>query len=373
MQYIFIGQLATFPFILFWAISLAYRIYRKSGYVTAMPVIIKLLISILFGTISLSSILIFFPSWWALPLGLICMHYCRMLAYFVMDHLINNKRFQPVFTHHVFWITNVLIVIGVGLGYLSQDSWAAFINNTPTHPTWAHYASGFFNYGVQIYFFVLVLLLSWQSWQRNKELTYMVRRIGFIISALLAILGFLSSELSLLSSLFSLPLTHEQLKSIETSASFSMVWVLLLSFLMPQSFLVWLLTPVRRVLRWRQEQTNQQLRYLHQMIIQIVPSVQLRHSQLNTMRWSVEISDARELIWSHIPYVQALTPRVEAGYLFTLLLQKTVIESPGIYRPAAVRGSSVTKHNRAVAKHLKRYQRSLVSLRSSLTIYSSQL
>jgi hypothetical protein len=92
-------------------------------------------------------------------------------------------------------------------------------------------------------------------------------------------------------------------------------------------------------------------------MIQIVPCVHLPYDELQDIRVLIEVSDARQVIWSHVPLTHPLTAREEADYLLSLLQQSIVMEAPGIYQPARTRKRNVLKHNLAVARRLKRYER----------------
>lgn len=87
-------------------------------------------------------------------------------------------------------------------------------------------------------------------------------------------------------------------------------------------------------------------------MVQIVPRVQLENQALRHLRMQIEIGDAREIIWSHIPLAHAMNPKEEAKYLWSLLQSKQVLLQPGTYEPPSIPYETTT-YNLAVARHLK--------------------
>lgn len=354
MNYFLVGLVMTIPLVLGWFVYLGYRVYQNNA-VMAKSVIVKLLVSIGLGLFAFNNVLLTTNNiWWCL-FGMAAMHYCRLLAYLVAEQLLNNKPYQAVLTHKIFLRTTAFVILGLIFVYLSGDSFHSFLNNDPVRPNWAHYASGFVNYGIQTYLLGSLLILFLKDLFRYRELVYTTRRSVLLLSACIGTCGTIASELNLLFSLFLNTSYRVQLNVISSIAGLLMVWLLVTAFLVPRSSLVFMLRPLKRYLVRRQWQEYESLDYLHKMLLTIVPGIHLHDASAQSLRILIEISDARQIIWSWVPHVASITPRVEAQYLSALLARRIVIYEPGRQQPPNVHTSNVVKHNLAVAKYLKRY------------------
>lgn len=87
-------------------------------------------------------------------------------------------------------------------------------------------------------------------------------------------------------------------------------------------------------------------------MVSIVPSVHLPCQPIHDLRVLIEISDARQIIWSQQQHPRPLTPHEEARHLQTLVLTQTVLTTPGAYVPASTRLKKTIRHNVLVAKYL---------------------
>ncbi len=346
--------LITVLLVISWSGSLIYRMYRQRALIGKL-VIIRLLASIALSTLSFSHILLTTSAWWWCLVGIASTHYGGLLAYFVTDQFLNNKFYLPILRHKVFLTVTALVIIGLLLGYWSQDTFEEFLYLDPPHPTWTHFASGFFNYGIQLFLLSAILILYWRSLRHNQELTYIVRRLIFIGSTLAGICGLLVVELNILLSLFSYTVYRHQMNQLAMFLQLLTIWPLILGFLLPRTLLLWLVRPLERSIAKRQLRQQATLSYLHRKMIQIVPTIHIEGSTLHDMRYIVEISDARNIIWSRVPYIRLITPQVEAIYLLILLQKNTVIDKPGEYQQI-VPDRNIVRYNLAVAKYMRRYE-----------------
>jgi hypothetical protein len=124
-------------------------------------------------------------------------------------------------------------------------------------------------------------------------------------------------------------------------------------YLLPDRFFRKVLGPIYAYDTVQQKRRQELLGYLHQTMVQIVPSVQLDCEQIQHLRVLIEISDARQVIWSQERRTQPITPEDEANHLLQLIRTHTGYEKPGEYPPALMHDRKVVKYNLAVARHLK--------------------
>jgi len=354
MNYFLVGLVITIPFVLTWFVYLGYRLYQDNA-AMAKSVIVKLLVSIGLGLFAFNNILLTTDNiWWSLS-GMAAMHYCRLLAYLVAEQLLGDRPYQEVFMHTIFVRTTAFVIPGLAFLYLSGDSFHSFMTNDPVSPNWAHYASGFINYGIQTYLLGSLLLLFLKDLYHHRELVYTTRRSVLLLSACIGVSGTIASELNLVFSLFQNTSYRDQLNGISSIAGLLMVWLLVTAFLIPRSALIFMLRPLKQRLVQRQWEEYELLDYLHKMLLTIVPGIHLRDASSQSLRILIEISDARQTIWSWIPHDASITPRIEAHYLSTLLAHRIVIYEPGKRQPPDIHTSNIVKYNMAVAKHLKLY------------------
>jgi hypothetical protein len=249
------------------------------------------------------------------------------------------------------------ISIGAMLGALSGCHLEAFLVDPTFQPTPIYVASYLWNYGLQLCFVVFTLRLYWQSLDQHAALTYLVRRLICTLSFFIATCSLLAIESNLLlfflgEKNFRLPLSQ-----IVAVGETYVVWLLVASFIITQEVMERAVQPVEHSLAWRQWLQHDLLYSLHEKMIRVVPCVHLAYHDMQDVRVLIEISDARQIMWSHVPSTHPITVKEEARYLLCLLQQNIIISAPGDHQPFATRQSNVMKHNLAVAKRLKRYVR----------------
>jgi calcineurin-like phosphoesterase family protein len=93
-------------------------------------------------------------------------------------------------------------------------------------------------------------------------------------------------------------------------------------------------------------------------MIRVVPLVHLSNEAFRDIRAPIEISDARDVLWSHYPRTQPITARDEARLLRTLLRENVTLTPIGKHQPQETR-DPLTIHNLKVAKLLKRDEQPL--------------
>lgn len=351
-----IDEVTTYLLLLTWAAYLGYRLGRDRA-PSARSIILKLLGGVVLALIlSISSR---FPqsSRWMLVLEIGCLQNSLFLIYLASNQLLNNKPYLPLSKQRFFPLIMVAICIGAVLGALGGHHLETFLLNPAFQPAPLYTISFFWNYGLQFFFVLLTLRLYWLSLDRYTILTYLVRRLmgtaSFFIAACALCLGAVNLLLFLLhEKSFHVPLSQAVVVS-ETL----LLWLLVAGFVIPQEVMERMMRPLEDALAWRQWLQYNLLCSLHEKMIQVVPGVHLAYDELYDVRVLIELSDVRQIIWSHVPTTRPITVREDAKYLLSLLRQKRIITSPGPYQPAVTRQRNVLKHNLAVARRMRRYER----------------
>lgn len=133
--------------------------------------------------------------------------------------------------------------------------------------------------------------------------------------------------------------------------------VLMVGFMLPHAQLRACIRPLEHGLACRRRRQQAARQELHRLMIQVVPSVQLGNPRLHHLRVVIEISDARQILWSHVDRRAPITPHDEARYLHRLLQSQTVFWTAGSCIPPPLAHTSVLAHNHATVIHLTRLRR----------------
>jgi len=339
-----------------WAAYLGYRLMRDRASM-ARSIVLRLLGSILFefGLIASS---FFWQAFWLMPtLEILCLHSSFLFLYFASDQLLNNKPYLPLTRHRLFPLMLISISIGAILATLSRVRLEAFLVEPAFKLIPLYVVSYLWNYGLQLFFVIFTLKLYCQNLNRHTVLTYLVRRLICILSLLIAACSLLAIEGNLFLFLLGEKFFRLSLSQIIPAGETLAIWLLVASFIIPQDMMERIVQPVEASLAWRQWLQHDLLYSLHEMMIQIVPCVHLAYDEMQDVRVLIEISDARQIMWSHVSSTHPITVKEEARYLRYLLEHNRIITAPGSYQPPTTRLHSVMKHNIAVAKQLKQYER----------------
>jgi hypothetical protein len=322
-------------------------------------IVTKLMGSAALGVLASSTTFLPSTGWWLFILRVCAMVYSLLLAYLAIDQLLNNKAYQPMFTHKLFWGTTALLILGVLLDIGNRNyTLDASMGIVPFQPAWLFGITYALNYGIPWGLGVLIIWLYWRNLHYYFDLAYTVRRIMCMLGFLMG--AFCIGSLCLFGAainLFFLLVVGQPAGSLLNPICLSLRLVtftsLVLGFILPQFVLSRWIRPLERYLARRKQRQDALLSYLHEQMIQLVPGVHLPQNELLHVRTPIEISDVRQIVWSHVPRTLPITPREEAEYLFALIHHQIVMEGPGKYMPPATRSPNVVKHNLAVAKHLK--------------------
>lgn len=333
-------------------VTFGYRILQDRDRV-GWSMIFKLLISnMLMLIMAISSLPSPVPLWLYL-IRVFCVQFGTLFIYIAVAQFFNNRPYQPMLRNRHFIVISVLSLIGLGLVYLREQGLAPAHNHQVVRP-WAHYSSYMLNYSIYLYLLARIILLYWRSLRRYRDLPYLVRlwvcMCGFIAAAFTMVVQGVHDILGPSLRFLSDHLLHRGFEA----GMLSTVVLLTVGFLVPQALITRIVQPFQRMRIWRQQQHHASVQYLHHAMTRIVPGVQLHNQRLRDIRMLVEISDARQIIWSLQPHTLPITPEAEAAYLARLLVDNTIIDCPGEHQPPHTKQPDIVKHNLAVARILKR-------------------
>jgi hypothetical protein len=108
-------------------------------------------------------------------------------------------------------------------------------------------------------------------------------------------------------------------------------------------------------------------RPIRDYVLSIYPIMSLSEEYYySIIRCNSEITDARRIIWSHVPRFYPFTPEEEAVHIFELLSSNAKLNTAGLYRPAtpnyclaidddiSMQQKEIIRYNLSVVRHLKR-------------------
>lgn len=333
-------------------VTFTYRMIRdrdRGGYSTILRLLISSMLLLVMAISALPSPV----PMWVYMIRVFCVQFSLLLVYITVDQSFNNKHYQSLLRSRHFLVISGLALVGLVLVYFRMRGLVQ-PQSYQADRAWVYYSSYLLNYSIYLYLLTRIILLYWRGLRPYRDLAYRVRlfvcMIGFSASAfsmfLLAMYDLLRPSVS------SLPKSLIHLGfvwSIITS-----IVLLAMSFIIPHALITRIVQPFEGVLIRRQQRRHAAIWYLHQVMTRIVPGVQLHDQRLRDVRMLIEISDARQIIWSLQPHDIPITAEDEAAYLTRLLIKKEIIHSPGQYHPPPTKQPDIVKHNLAVARLLER-------------------
>lgn len=244
--------------------------------------------------------------------------------------------------------------VNLFLEHLRRDNLGSFIDNEPFRPTALYYSSYLLFYGIVLFVAVLCAKLHFEGLRSSSALSFRFRTslglLSFLLICFAALVVLGNLTISMLYGDTYRPSINKLYHALKP-----LVGLAVATASAPAGVIAFLLQPFIIVQRKRQAKEQELTRYLHSRIAQITPTVRLSSEQPSTLRCQVEIDDARELIWSHQQGQQRISAQAEATLLWKLLLSKTTFHTVGTHEPPSTH-HHVLKHNRLVAKYLKRLE-----------------
>ena len=333
---------------------LAYKVYQDRQRI-GMPVL-RALLAVVVCFIIWALVVTMRPlDVWQRVVAAGCAQYGAFLYYVAIRRMFKNERPHALIRNKGFWITllvvGILVVLDIQLrGQASLDSSAPYISG------WLSNTEAALSYLYLLFLDVLIIKVYLKGLQRSTHLVDQ-GRFGLCLFAFsMNLLGLLLMEVSLLLVI----LNHQEYRDlINLLYHVSLVVFVLftvVSYILPERFFVRVLRPLSIYTALRQKRQQALLRDLHQTMVRIVPGVQLPCESVHDLRILIEISDARQIIWSLQQRLKPIKPQEEAKYLWQLMHKNTVLEAPGKYSPAPTYLKNIVKHNVMVAKQLQRLQ-----------------
>jgi hypothetical protein len=263
----------------------------------------------------------------------------------------------PFYTTKLYLGSTLLLVFNLVLEWLRHDNLGSFIDNQAYRPDAIYFASYALFYGQWLFMSILLLLALKRFMQQSTLVPYRLR-IGISLAwGWLFLLCAVLAEVNLGLSLAIGDAYRAQINQLYHALKVPIGFLQMLSAA-PVPLFIWLSRPIEAWTAHRQMQHRQLIHRLHSMMIQIAPHVHLPNESLRDIRAQIEIGDARDVIWSHYPRVQAITPRDEAKLLCDLLDKNVTLTTIGQYQPQETR-DPLPIHNLKVAKLLQRGKRSV--------------
>lgn len=284
-----------------------------------------------------------------------------VFAYFGFDQLLNNTGYRPVWRSRLFWGTLLVSGILTLINYFQQDNLGSFGDGEFFRPTVLFYTSYCLNYALLTYLMIRILRLCLENLRHYIEFAYFVRRLictlGIVI---LTVCCGLLMEANLILSIFFGTTYRGVLNPIYYTGWASALIVLTIGLATPQAIFKRLIAPLENLAVMRQQQREAQLSYLHARLMTITPHVELQNELLRPYRRTIEIGDARQVIWSHAESArQHVKARDEAEYIFDLLRNKIVLVEPADQIPPAPSRADITEYYVEVARHLQKLEKEI--------------
>ncbi|MBV9615231.1 MAG: hypothetical protein JO031_07235, partial [Ktedonobacteraceae bacterium] len=284
--------------------------------------------------------------------------YGALLYYIALKHMFTNRRSTSLLKNQAFWITtlSVLTIIVLDI-YLRAQPVFDGTTPLPLHQGWMFYTEAALSYSNLLYLNILIISVYVESLQRNIDTSDQGRLWLFLLAFLISGLGLLLADINLFLFLAGDGNSRIFLNSLYHLALVISALMVVLAYTLPDIFFLKLFRPLVSYRLYRLQQQQTLLRQLHQVMVKIVPDVQLACEQAHDLRVLIEISDARQVIWSQQQRTAVITPQDEARHLLHLLHKNVVLATPGEHQPPPTRHKPIVKHNVLTARHLKSLQK----------------
>lgn len=307
-----------------------------------------------------------------------------VFAYFGLYHYLNDNPYMNIFHMRLFRVVVIIGVVIILLSYFHQDSLESIGDDGRFVFSWQFFVSNIIFYSTLFYLELLVVYTYIANMKANTEITtFLVRRFICMVAFLVATIG---NSLLMIINLFIFAFYtdiyfHDINVAFRVARTVCFV-VFAIGMAMPNALLKHLAYPLERIRKARRKQYHQSLFFLRDILNTVVPGINrnirdrvLRLypalSQRETyyyavIRCNTEINDARRIIWSYIDRTAPFTAKEEAEYIYRLLVDRMMFSEGGDHRPALPRYRSgdnniasisqedITRHNVAVARHLKK-------------------
>lgn len=296
--------------------------------------------------------------WWLYISGHVSIHLATILGYFILQQFLNNRSYSigQIIRNKVFLIGMFFSGVMVFVDFLREDLTFSIWNVRQFERSWAYMISYVLFSAVLLYGGVVVIKLFWNGLHRYNEPSFVLRTwvniTAYAFGNMVCTVAIVNMVLAFL---INHPYRMLVMQLIEDVGMPIVLLLILFGSLLPNKFYKWASHPLVIYRNWQQQQQQELLAYLHARMVHIVPRVHLENQALRHLRMQIEIGDAREMIWSHVPLARPMKPREEAKHLWSLLQAEQVLLQPGTFELPPMPFETAT-YNLAVARHLKRQE-----------------
>ncbi len=331
----------------------AYKVFQDHHRIS-MPVLRTLLAVVLCFIIWVLAITLHPLQLWQRIVAAGSAQYGAFLYYAAVRRMFENVSFRPIIRWKGFWITALVVGSIIVLDIFLKGQ-PVFDSTDPYISSWPSNIEAVLSYSYLLLWDVLIIKIYLAGLRRNVHLVDQ-GRFGLSLCAFaLNLLGLLLEELNLLLAMLKNVEYRLALNTFYHVSLVVMVLLIVLNYILPDKILVKIVAPLASYKALRQQRQKELLRRLHQTMVNIVPGVQLPcEAPVRDLRILIEISDARQIIWSLEQRLKPVTPQEEARYLLHLMHKKTVLTTPGTHSPPPTSRKNIIKHNVIVAQHLQK-------------------
>ena len=245
-------------------------------------------------------------------------------------------------------------ILNIGIDYFRRDNLGSFIDNEIYQPNFVYYSSYAVFYAIWLTLCLMIISHCKNFLKQSRAFIYQLRVSLSLTAFSLGALSGIMIEVSITLSIIFGDVYRSTINEFYHSLKPAIGLILLLSAT-PTPVLSRLLHPLKFIATLRQKSQASHLRYLHQRLLQVTPSVHLPLEQVADLDMRIEIGDARELVWSHTRHSGPITAKEEAKILFSLLQNGSIVHEAGVYQPPLMQYDEL-KHIVMVAKHLRRLE-----------------
>lgn len=279
---------------------------------------------------------------------------CALLLYYAaINQMFQANRSWSLLRSPIFWFTMFLIASTICLDLSLGENAPVYDSTDPAYaPSFLSLVESALGYLALVSLDVQIVRVYVQCGQRIRRPLDQGRLWLCLLAFLVNGLALMLVEAGVVLAFFGQGHDRIVLNTIYHASLVVTAFLLACGYMFPASWLLILLRPLALSRARRQEQHQALLHRLHQIMISIVPSVHLPCQSIHDLRVLIEISDARQIIWSWQQRARPLTPLEEARHLHALVSTQTVLTTAGVYVPAPTRLKDTVRHNILVAKHM---------------------
>lgn len=279
------------------------------------------------------------------------MLFSMFIAYIVMKHLYEEKKFISLPKNPFFSIT-IAVCLLVLFADLNRDNFGVITDNDSITVTPLYAISVIASYALMSYFSITTTYLLVKTAVSTKYLVYRTRLSTSII-AFIAItvccLGVIANIILAYNGNFDYRNTLNIVYHYGKLIYFPFMFV---AIMLPNNTVNYLLKPVHLAQQSKIRREQQDIRYLHEKMLSIVPSVGLNYGQTHVDDMIVEIADARMTLWTNIRHEGKSSPDAEADVIHDFLRRGIILDKPGEHPPVQPPTDEVN-YNLKVARRLK--------------------